>query len=511
LIKRNSGTLVMSGTSTFTGATHVEAGTLQVDGVLPGSLAIASGATLSGIGTVGSVTNLTGAFVAPGTAALPFGTLTITGDYVGGGTVRINTVLGNETSDTGRLLIQGNASGTSTVLINRWSGDGARTQGNGIEIIQVDGASAPDSFRLGNPVQAGAYQYLLYQGGSADANDWYLRSELIDPNNPPDDEDAPTPAFRLGVPGYVLGHQANLEYGFTALGNLRVRVGDQGRLSGTEQHATADAWMRVYTDEIDVAGNRFAAEDLRMANVQFGTDLYTHASGKASTHFGVMASIGESRATLFDTARASAGFSTLAGEIQTDAKGAGMYWTHFGANGGYFDLAAQALYLINRYSDQAFTDADQTGWSSTLSAELGAVYALGADWMIEPQLQLAYQRLELDAFDDQVSRVDAVNDDGLRARAGVQLLRAPSDWLGMYDASPYIGIGAQRDLREVDAVTIGGTTLNDEIPDTTGDISVGFTGSVFSGVELHLDMRYQKSTEGEKDGARANFGFRMSF
>ncbi len=510
-IKQNTGTLVMTGTNTFVGNTQIEAGALQVEGALPGALTVGSGATLSGSGTVGNVTNLTGGFVAPGTATLPFGTLTITGDYVGGGTVRINTVLGNETSDTGRLLIQGNASGTSTVLVNRSSGAGARTQGDGIEIIQVDGASAPDGFHLGQPVQAGAYQYLLYQGGSADANDWYLRSDLIDPNNPPAEEEPPLPAFRAGVPGYVLGHQANLEYGFTALGNLRARVGDRGRVPGAEQHAPADAWMRVYADEIDIAGNRFAAEDLQMTNVQFGTDLYAHASGSASTHFGVMASVGESRAALFDSARAVAGLATLAGEMQTDAKGVGMYWTHFGTNGGYFDLAAQGLYYINRYSDQTLTNADQTGWGGTLSAELGAVYALGADWMIEPQLQLAYQRLELDAFDDQISRVDAVNDDGLRARAGVQLLRAPRNWLGMHNASPYIGIGAQRDLREVNAVAIGGTTLEDEVPDTTGDVSVGFTGSVSSGVELHLDMRYQKSTEGEKDGVRANFGFRMSF
>jgi fibronectin-binding autotransporter adhesin len=510
LIKQNTGTLVMTGTNAFAGNTQIEAGTLQIEGTLPGALTVGSGGTLSGVGTVGNVTNLTGGLVAPGTAALPFGTLTITGDYAGGGTVRINTVLGNETSDTGRLLIQGNANGTSTVLINRWSGDGARTQGDGIEIVQVDGTSASDNFRLGQSVQAGAYQYLLYQGGSSDANDWYLRSELIDPNNPPDDEE-PTPAFRLGVPGYVLGHQANLEYGFTALGNLRARIGDKGRAPDAEQHAPADAWMRVYTDELDVAGNRFAAEDLQMTNVQFGTDLYTHASGKASTHFGMMASVGESRATLFDTARASAGLSTLAGEMQTDAKGVGMYWTHFGTNGGYFDLAAQALHYINRYRDQTLTDADQTGWGGTLSAELGAVYALGADWMIEPQLQLAYQRLELDAFEDQISRVAAMNDDGLRARVGMQLLRAPSDWLGMHGASPYVGVGAQRDLREASAVTVGGTTINDEIPDTTGDVNVGFTGSVFSGVELHLDVRYQKSTEGEKDGVRANFGFRMSF
>ena len=140
------------------------------------------------------------------------------------------------------------------------------------------------------------------------------------------------------------------------------------------------------------------------------------------------------------------------------------------------------------------------------------MHALGASgWMIEPQVQLAYQRLELDAFDDDISRIDSVNDDGLRARVGVQLLRAPATWLGMHDASPYVGLGAERDFREADAVTIGGTTLEDAIPDTTGDLSVGFTGSVSSGVELHLDMRYQKSTEGEKDGVRANFGFRMTF
>ena len=405
LIKQNSGTLILSGTNTFSGATQIAAGTLEVNGTLPSSITIASGATLSGIGSVGAVTNLAGGFIAPGAAGLPFGTLTIAGDYNGGGTVRINTVLGNETSDTGRLVIQGNVSGTSTVLVDRWSGNGARTQGDGIEIIQVDGVSAPDSFRLGQSVQAGAYEYLLYQGGSSDANDWYLRSELIDPNNPPDDGEEPTPAFRAGVPGYVLGHQANLEYGFTALGNLRARVGDQGRvLEGERRERTADAWMRVYADELDISGTRFEAQDLQMTTVQFGTDIYTHASGQASTHLGLMASVGESRATLFDTARAIAGLSTLAGEIETDAKGVGMYWTHFAANGAYVDLSAQALHYTNRYRDQMLTDADQSGWGGTISAELGVVYELGADWMIEPQLQLAYQRLELDDWEHDIER-----------------------------------------------------------------------------------------------------------
>jgi outer membrane autotransporter protein len=81
----------------------------------------------------------------------------------------------------------------------------------------------------------------------------------------------------------------------------------------------------------------------------------------------------------------------------------------------------------------------------------------------------------------------------------------------MTDASPYVGFGVQKDFRDATAAVVGGTAVTDEIPDTTGDVSIGFTGTVLSDVELHLDVRYQNSTEGERDGVRANFGFRVGF
>ena len=111
LIKQNAGTLVVSGANTFSGTTQIAAGTLQVDGTLPGVLTVSSGATLSGIGSVGSVTALAGGFVAPGNPATPFGTLTLTGDYAGGGTVTINAQLGDSSSAASRLVIQGSTSG----------------------------------------------------------------------------------------------------------------------------------------------------------------------------------------------------------------------------------------------------------------------------------------------------------------------------------------------------------------------------------------------------------------
>jgi outer membrane autotransporter protein len=81
----------------------------------------------------------------------------------------------------------------------------------------------------------------------------------------------------------------------------------------------------------------------------------------------------------------------------------------------------------------------------------------------------------------------------------------------MTDASPYVGFGVQRDFRDAAAPVIGGTAVREQLPDTTGDVSVGFTGTVLSDVELHLDLRYQDATEGERDGVRANFGFRVGF
>jgi autotransporter-associated beta strand protein len=66
--KTGAGTLDLTGTGTYTGATAVNAGTLLVDGSLTASaVTVANGATLGGSGTItGTVTAATGATLAPG-------------------------------------------------------------------------------------------------------------------------------------------------------------------------------------------------------------------------------------------------------------------------------------------------------------------------------------------------------------------------------------------------------------------------------------------------------------
>ncbi|TMQ32483.1 MAG: hypothetical protein E6K70_18285 [Planctomycetota bacterium] len=82
LIKAGAGTLVLSGTNTYTGATTVSAGTLLVNGSQTGSaVTVKSGATLGGSGTTGAVTVQSGGTLLPGssgqTAILATGNLTL--------------------------------------------------------------------------------------------------------------------------------------------------------------------------------------------------------------------------------------------------------------------------------------------------------------------------------------------------------------------------------------------------------------------------------------------------
>jgi autotransporter-associated beta strand protein len=80
LQKVGAGTLILSGSSTFTGETSISGGSLLVNGALGNTaVTVASGAILGGSGVInGPVNVLSGGIVAPGNS---FGTLTVIGGY----------------------------------------------------------------------------------------------------------------------------------------------------------------------------------------------------------------------------------------------------------------------------------------------------------------------------------------------------------------------------------------------------------------------------------------------
>ncbi|MBN1759354.1 MAG: DUF2341 domain-containing protein [Chitinispirillaceae bacterium] len=109
LSKYGSGTLLLSGSNTYTGATNVAAGTLTVNGTIAstGTVTVASGATLGGDGGIAGAVTAGGATIVPGNSSagkLSLGALTLNGSS------HIDIELGT-TSDTialaGALVLDG--------------------------------------------------------------------------------------------------------------------------------------------------------------------------------------------------------------------------------------------------------------------------------------------------------------------------------------------------------------------------------------------------------------------
>ncbi|MGK3600094.1 autotransporter outer membrane beta-barrel domain-containing protein, partial [Escherichia coli] len=99
--------------------------------------------------------------------------LTIQGDYVGNnGYLFLDTVLGNDSSPTDKLVITGEATGTTKVTVTNKGGAGAKTL-NGIEVISTGGSTA-DAFVQSGRIAAGAYDYSLARGTGTNVSNWYL-------------------------------------------------------------------------------------------------------------------------------------------------------------------------------------------------------------------------------------------------------------------------------------------------------------------------------------------------
>jgi len=79
LVKTGAGSLVLTGTDTYTGSTEVAAGILNVQGSLASSVSVDNGATLVGTGSMGGMTIASGATVSPGGNGV-IGTLTVNGN-----------------------------------------------------------------------------------------------------------------------------------------------------------------------------------------------------------------------------------------------------------------------------------------------------------------------------------------------------------------------------------------------------------------------------------------------
>ncbi|HCM3118071.1 TPA: fibronectin-binding autotransporter adhesin ShdA [Salmonella enterica subsp. enterica serovar Luke] len=469
LTKLGAGKLTLSGANTYSGDTNVQEGTLWLsgDGTIgemgsQQAVNVASGATFGGSnGTTvnGKVTNEgtlvfgdseetgaiftlngdlinMGAMTSGSSSSTPGNTLYVDGDYTGnGGSLYLNTVLGDDDSATDKLVITGDASGTTDLYING-IGDGAQTT-NGIEVVDVGGVSTSDAFVLKNEVNASLYTYRLYWNESD--NDWYLASkaqsddddsggDVTPPDDgddggnvtPPDDGGDVAPQYRADIGAYM-GNQwmaRNLQ-----MQTLYDREGSQYR------NADGSVWARFKAGKAEseaVSGN--IDMDSNYSQFQLGGDILAWGNGQQSVTVGVMASY--INADTDSTGNRGADGSQFTSSGNVDGYNLGVYATWFADAQTHSGVYVDSWYQYGFYNNSVESgDAGSESYDSTANAvslETGYRYDIalnnGNTVSLTPQAQVVWQNYSADSVKDNYgTRIDGQDGDSWTTRLGLRV------------------------------------------------------------------------------------------
>ncbi|ECK9402448.1 fibronectin-binding autotransporter adhesin ShdA, partial [Salmonella enterica subsp. enterica serovar Paratyphi C str. CFSAN000603] len=493
LTKLGAGKLTLSGANTYSGDTNVQEGTLWLtgDGTIgevgsQQAVNVASDATFGGSnGTTvnGKVTNegtlvfgdseetgaiftLNGDLINMGTmtsgssSSTPGNTLYVDGNYTGnGGSLYLNTVLGDDDSATDKLVITGDASGTTDLYING-IGDGAQTT-NGIEVVDVGGVSTSDAFVLKNEVNASLYTYRLYWNESD--NDWYLASKaqsddddsggddtpsdggddggnvtppddggdggnVTPPDDggdggdvtPPDDGGDVAPQYRADIGAYM-GNQwmaRNLQ-----MQTLYDREGSQYR------NADGSVWARFKAGKAEseaVSGN--IDMDSNYSQFQLGGDILAWGNGQQSFTVGVMASY--INADTDSTGNRGADGSQFTSSGNVDGYNLGVYATWFADAQTHSGAYVDSWYQYGFYNNSVESgDAGSESYDSTATAvslETGYRYDIalnnGNTVSLTPQAQVVWQNYSADSVKDNYgTRIDGQDGDSWTTRLGLRV------------------------------------------------------------------------------------------
>ena len=369
--------------------------------------------TLDTLKNAGSV-----AFTQPRSGA--FKTLTVK-NYEGGGTLSINTRLGDDNSPTDRLVIDGGAAtGNTGLRVVNAGGVGGQTT-RGIRVVETinGGVTASDAFHLDagstgyrasiGTLALNGYDYSLVRGGNGGvADDWYLTSEYdgsappgpIDPLDPTDPTDptgptrpARSPTDPIAPPEVVDPsgfRNVSPETGAYA-GNQRAAMnlfshGLRDRVAAPDANADAGHGNRLWTRAL-------ARHDggLRMAEgkVEVGTDstllqiggdvLRTRLGSAGALQAGLMAGYGDARTRSDATLRLPGSGQTVQTRARVKVSGysVGLYATAYANDATRLGAYADAWLQYGRYDNRISSDLGALRYDADVwSASLETGYAL---------------------------------------------------------------------------------------------------------------------------------------
>ncbi|WP_236198995.1 autotransporter outer membrane beta-barrel domain-containing protein [Pseudomonas pseudonitroreducens] len=502
--------------------------------------------------------------------AYTYKTLTVDGDFSGGGHLLMNTYLGDDASETDKLAIAGSTSGETRVTVNNTTGLGDETE-QGIEMITVGGTSAGE-FKS-DRVTAGGYEYVLRRGGSfvgstGSDSDWYLTSYKptdpdpedpppvdpppvdpppvdpppvdpppVDPPGPvdptPEDPDpvdpapeqpgpvdpAPKPSDKDRVRQPEGGsYTANIAAANTMfLHRLHDRTGNLTYVDpDTGKEVTSMLWMRNVdgstrwedsTGQLKTEANRYV--------LQIGSDLYRKQTDNGDWVLGVMAGYANGNST---TKSRVTGYRSR-GEI--DGYSLGVYGTWYenrdDENGAYVD----SWILYNEFD--ADVKGDQLAKESydlkgiTASIEAGKTFEVAktesASYYVQPQAQVVYMGVKADSHREaNGTKVTGKGDGNVMTRLGARAaVRSNQEggFANTYGVEPYLETNWIHNSKDFGA-KMGSSKFEMDGASDIFEVKLGATSKVNSRVNVWGEVGKQFGDNGYRDQA-VTLGLKVNF
>ncbi len=560
LEKLGIATLIVNRDLAYTGETDVQSGRLVIgttpaaEGKLSGSsvVNIASGAVLGGngevsgtvnnFGTLASLNALSGYGSMPAsqftvgdlnnhgeiklTGTTPGNTLTVKGNYVGdNGLLSINTALGKDNSQTDKLVVEGNTSGSTRVQVNNLGGKGDVTS-KGIEVIQVGGKSEGD-FKLQGRAVAGAYDYFLNKGQAKDGN-WYLQSQMVtpvDPVNPvapvnpvdPVNPDAPSaPIVRPEAAAY----SANIAAANTLFSaRLHDRLGETHYVDAlTGEDKVTSMWMRNvggHTRSKDSSG-QLSTQSNRYV-MQIGGDIAQWSSNKDDRfHLGVMAGYANQKSNT----RSNVTHYRADGSISGYSAGVYATWLQDSIDhtGAYVDMWGLYNWFDNDVKGESLSSESYKSKGFTTSIEAGYTWKTGErdkdqQYFIQPKAQITWMGVDADDHHEaNGTKVTAEGKGNIQTRLGVRAFikgRSTLDEGKERTFEPFV------EANWIHNTKTFGTRLNDVKTEQAGtknigELKAGVEGQISRNVNVWGNVAQQIGDKGYSDSS-AMLGIKVNF
>lgn len=357
--------------------------------------------------------------------------LTIDGDYHSdNGEIVYNTVLGNDSSATDKLLIKGNSSGTGYVRILNAGGNGAQTL-NGIKIIDVLGQSDAEFFKADNHrIVAGAYEYDVVRGKSDDKN-WYLTSTCVNGNGNCDNtiDPPPIPEIEIFRPEVAI-YSANLAIANTLFTHsLHDRLGEPqytDSVQGQIKNPTS-LWLRIVgghtrsrdtTEQMKTQTNRVI--------IHGGGDIANWSNSELDRgHLGLMFGYGKA------DSNSDSRITGYGSRGSVDGYSSGIYGTWYSNDvektGLYVDSWAQYNWFKNEVKGQYIGNEKYHSDGVVVSLESGYTFkvidnpAENKKAFIQPQAQVVWMNVRADDHtESNGTQVSGTGDGNVMTRLGIR-------------------------------------------------------------------------------------------